>query len=161
MSLLDGIPGPNEAEFAGDDYSHQLDHERLKTQLGRIHLVMSDGVWRTIDEIHAITSDPQASILAQLGHLRKERFGAYEVEKRQRGETRGLYEYRVGEKGAGVPQVRQAVTAEQEKALRAADELVTYMQHKDGCSAPRGKTCTCRHDELRAQYRDARQATRR
>jgi hypothetical protein len=161
VSLFEPLPGPDTAEFAGDDYSHDLDHARLKTQIGRIHLVMSDGVWRTVDEIHAITSDPQASILAQLGHLRKERFGAYLVEKRQRGESRGLYEYRVGDKGAGVPQVRQSVTPEQERALRAADELVAYMQHKDGCGAPRGKTCTCRFDDLRADYREARQATRR
>jgi hypothetical protein len=58
--------------------------------------LMSDGYWRTLDEIAHATGDPHASISAQLRHLRKPRFGAYVVEKRHRGApARGLYEYRL------------------------------------------------------------------
>ncbi len=56
----------------------------------------SDGEWRTLDEIAAITGDPQASISAQLRHLRKARFGNHTLEKRPRGDRhQGLWEYRV------------------------------------------------------------------
>lgn len=54
---------------------------------------MSDGVWRTLDQISEVTGDPPASVSAQLRHLRKPRFGAYLVEKRY--VSRGLFEYRV------------------------------------------------------------------
>ncbi len=40
--------------------------------------------WLTLDEIAKLTHYPQASISAQLRHLRKPRFGGFEVEKRQR-----------------------------------------------------------------------------
>ena len=57
---------------------------------------MIDGEWRTLSEIEFITGDPQASISAQLRHLRKERFGGYLVELRSRGDREnGLFEYRL------------------------------------------------------------------
>ncbi len=40
--------------------------------------------WLTLDEIAKLTHYPQASISAQLRHLRKPQFGGFEVEKRQR-----------------------------------------------------------------------------
>jgi hypothetical protein len=55
---------------------------------------MADGRWRTLAEIEAATGDPQASISAQLRHLRKRRFGSSVVERRPRGDrSAGLYEY--------------------------------------------------------------------
>jgi len=51
--------------------------------------------WRTLIEIEADLGFPQASISAQLRHLRKERFGSYCMEKRRRGAHRGTWEYRV------------------------------------------------------------------
>lgn len=163
MSLFDTIPGPNEARFAGDDYDPAQDDERLRGQIGRIHALMSDHRWRTVEEIREVTGDPAASILAQLGHLRKERFGSYLVEKRSRGErSAGLYEYRVGGKGEGVPRPRQARTPAHEAALRAADEMVPFLRHSDRCLAERPLGgCVCGLADLRRRYAEARSETRR
>lgn len=46
--------------------------------------------WLTLDEIARLTHYPQASISAQLRHLRKKEFGGYEVAKRQRASGRLL-----------------------------------------------------------------------
>ena len=40
--------------------------------------------WLTLDELAKLTHYPPASISAQLRHMRKPRFGAYEVVKRNR-----------------------------------------------------------------------------
>lgn len=82
--------------FDGPDYRLGVDQGRLTGQLARIYDLMRDGSWRTLSEIAAATGDHEASISAQLRHLRKPRFGAHEVAKRRRGtETRGLFEYRL------------------------------------------------------------------
>lgn len=64
---------------------NDADCERLKKQMKRIYSLMSDGRWRTLAEIEALTGDPQASISAQLRHLRKPRFGSHTVNKQRRG----------------------------------------------------------------------------
>src|SRR5438132_145110 len=46
--------------------------------------------WLTLDELSKLTHYPQASISAQLRHLRKPEFGGYAVEKRQRAAGRIL-----------------------------------------------------------------------
>jgi hypothetical protein len=79
--------------FAGSDYIPSRDDVRLTGQLLRIWNVVSDGLWHTLDQISEVTGDPQASVSAQLRHLRKERFGAHEVEKVHMGN--GLFRYRV------------------------------------------------------------------
>lgn len=85
---------PKRGRFAGDDYDPKQDDARLLSQLARVFGLMRDEQWRTLQEIEKATGDPQASISAQLRHLRKSRFGSHEVEKRPRGEReRGLYEY--------------------------------------------------------------------
>lgn len=82
----------------GPSYVAELDGPRLKGQIARVHEAMIDGKWRTLPEIEKKTGDPQASISAQLRHLRKARFGSYRVDKRRRGaDTRGLWEYRLRE----------------------------------------------------------------
>lgn len=82
--------------FNGSDYSPEFDNQRLGKQHERIKSVMVDGKWRTLAEIARITKDPPASISAQLRHLRKERFGAWIVEKKTRGKREsGLFEYRL------------------------------------------------------------------
>jgi len=68
------------------------DCARLEGQLRKIHALMIDGCWRTLSEIEAETGDPQASISAQLRHLRKARFGSHFVDKRRRGSA---WEYRL------------------------------------------------------------------
>lgn len=82
--------------FDGPEYKPPLDRARLSHQHVRIRELMLDGVWRTLGEIAAHTGDPEASVSAQLRHLKKERFGSFILDKRRRGvETNGLYEYRV------------------------------------------------------------------
>ena len=82
--------------FNGASYDPAMDNDRLKKQLGRVYNCMIDGVWRTLSEIESLTGDPQASISAQLRHLRKERFGSYFVDKRPRGDRKiGLFEYQL------------------------------------------------------------------
>lgn len=84
------------ARFSGPDYDPKKDNARLTGQLLRIFNCMKDGIWRTLFEIEEITGDPQASISAQLRHLRKERFGSHTIEKRRRGDDlHGLWEYRL------------------------------------------------------------------
>jgi predicted transcriptional regulator len=84
------------AHFDGPDYVPDLDKARLTGQILRVYACMMDGQWRTLDEIAYVTGDPEASVSAQLRHLRKEKFGSHEVRKRRRGEgKRGLWEYQL------------------------------------------------------------------
>jgi len=85
-----------DARFNGPDYNPKFDKARLTGQIKRVYNCMSGGIWRTLREISGITNDPEASVSAQLRHLRKERFGSHIIEKKPRGErTRGLFEYRM------------------------------------------------------------------
>jgi hypothetical protein len=79
--------------FAGSDYVAMRDDIRLTGQLLRIWRVVNDGLWRTLGQIASSTGDPEASVSAQLRHLRKARFGAHTVEKVHLGD--GLYRYRL------------------------------------------------------------------
>jgi len=82
--------------YNGAEYDPALDNKRLDKQLGRVYRCMIDGNWRTLQEIAWITGDPQASISAQLRHLRKPRFGSYRVNKRRRGNPGGgVFEYQL------------------------------------------------------------------
>jgi len=80
--------------FNGSDYIPALDHKRLSTQNAKIRSLMIDGKWRTLTEIETETGYPQASISAQLRHLRKQRFGAFDLNKRRR-KLAGLFEYQL------------------------------------------------------------------
>jgi len=82
-----------EPEFNGADYVPSRDWDRLTTQLGRVFNCMKDKRWRTLSCIAAETGDPEASVSAQLRHLRKERFGGHTVNKRSN--QRGLYSYQL------------------------------------------------------------------
>lgn len=91
-------PGPlfDNARFNGPVYDPAFDKDRLTGQIKRVYECMIDGQWRTLGEIEAVTGDPQASISAQLRHLRKPRFGSHTLDKRSRGErSAGLWEYRL------------------------------------------------------------------
>ena len=83
--------------FNGADYDHERDSVRLTGQLLRIWNVVNDGRWRTLKDIANITGDPEASVSAQLRHLRKPRFGGHTVEREYI--NNGLYKYRVLPKG--------------------------------------------------------------
>ena len=72
-----------------------VDFDRLQGQTRKIFNLMSDGIFRTLAEIEAITGYPQASISAQLRHLKKLRFGGHTINKRRKYEVRGLWEYQL------------------------------------------------------------------
>lgn len=91
--------------FNGADYKPERDNLRLSDQLARIYSVIRDGKWYTLAEIAAKTEDPEASISAQLRHLRKPRFGSHVIEREHI--SGGLYQYRMKVDESGNPvQVR-------------------------------------------------------
>ena len=79
--------------FDGDDYVPKRDDARLTGQVLRIWNVVCDENWYTLREIADRTGDPEASISAQLRHLRKPRFGGHQVERMHM--NNGLYKYRL------------------------------------------------------------------
>jgi len=90
------------ANTFGPAYEREHDGQRLRTQLEVIRDVMLSaaecGAWLTLRELAGITRYGEASISAQLRHLRKPAFGSYVVEKRRRGNPAGgVWEYRLGE----------------------------------------------------------------
>lgn len=98
--VLPGVfPGVVEiarAQFDGQTFEPELDAERLASQLKRVYFVMSDGKYRTLSEIGKMTGDPESSVSARLRDLRKDRFGAYQIDRRRRGDgRRGWFEYRL------------------------------------------------------------------
>lgn len=82
----------------GPAYDEELDGERVATQLEviRDQMLRWNRAWFTLSELERRLGYPQASISAQLRHLRKKRFGGYTVEKRRRNGA-GTWEYRVRE----------------------------------------------------------------
>ena len=91
-------PPLSRPHFNGPDYDRKLDYVRLTGQIARIYRAMDVKIfqWKTLDEIACLTGDPEASISAQLRHLRKKRFGSHTIKKRRRGEPeRGHWEYRL------------------------------------------------------------------
>lgn len=81
------------SRFAGVSYEPVRDDARLTGQLLRIWEFVKSGGWYTLNQIANATGDPQASVSAQLRHLRKTRFGAHEVQRSHI--ANGLYHYRV------------------------------------------------------------------
>ncbi len=70
------------------------DCDRLCGQILRVYDAMYGGQWLTLAEIHNITGDPEASISAQIRHLRKYRFGAHQIDKRRRNDG-NQWEYKL------------------------------------------------------------------
>lgn len=81
----------------GVDIIPARDSSRLQAQMQQIKKVMEDGRWHTLSEIETKTGYPQASISAQLRHLRKPKFGSHIIERRY--VESGLYEYRLRQDG--------------------------------------------------------------
>jgi hypothetical protein len=80
-------------DFDGSTYDPKIDGARLSTQLHAVKMLMSDGQWRTLEDIGRGVEGTNAAISARLRDLRKPKFGGYLVE-RQRIEG-GLYRYRL------------------------------------------------------------------
>ena len=78
----------------GPAYDQHLDGARVARQHEQIRDLCITGYWRTLSEIAKLTGYPEASVSAQLRHLRKPAFGEYIVDKRRR-EGAGLWEYQV------------------------------------------------------------------
>jgi hypothetical protein len=70
------------------------DCDRLCGQILRVYDALYAGHWLTLNEIHQATGDPEASISAQLRHLRKHRFGGHDIRKRRRNDG-NQWEYRL------------------------------------------------------------------
>jgi hypothetical protein len=84
------------AAFDGKTYEPGKDHARLGGQLLAVFELMQDGAWRTLAEISAVVGGSEAAVSARLRDLRKEKYGAHEVD-RQRIEA-GLWKYRLRDK---------------------------------------------------------------
>lgn len=72
----------------GPAYDKTIDEPRLSTQreaiLQYVRAMTCSGAWLTLREISEDTGYPEASVSAQLRHLRKPQFGGWRVEKRRR-----------------------------------------------------------------------------
>jgi hypothetical protein len=90
----------------GPEYQQKFDGHRLNTQMLRVRDLMVQASardrWLTLGEICVALEDawccrfPEASVSAQLRHLKKPGFGGYRLEKRRRASSRfGLFEYRL------------------------------------------------------------------
>ena len=90
------LPNSGHLRFDGADYDRDRDNIRLGEQCNRVFGLMMDGEWRTLGDIARLCSAPTPSVSAQLRHLRKPRFGGWNVERRHVGN--GLYEYRINGK---------------------------------------------------------------
>jgi len=91
--------GPyNHVYFDGATYKPQFDRARLSGQIKRVFDLMSDGRWRTLDEIQMVVGGSQPALSARLRDLRKARYGSLQVDRKHRpsvSKMRGLYEYRL------------------------------------------------------------------
>ncbi len=97
-----------------------IDRPRLRRQLAVIRDVMLSaaecGSWLTLAELETLTNYPQASISAQLRHLRNGRNGVLRserlnMEKRRRGKPgNGLWEYRVAPRLEAIAQSAKSKT---------------------------------------------------
>ncbi len=104
--MRDQQPGPINPPPTGSPlgpaFDERLDGDRISLQHERIRdFMLSQATldqWVTLGEIAAKTGDPEASISAQLRHLRKARFGSWLVDKRRRYGDLGLWEYRIRRK---------------------------------------------------------------
>jgi len=77
----------------GPAYDPAIDGARIQRQMRDVFDLMADGKWRTLHEISVTLGHPEASVSAQLRHLRKPRFGGHIVAKRRRTAEGGTWEY--------------------------------------------------------------------
>ena len=80
----------------GPSFERAVDETRIMGQMARVKAYLLHQQWCTLADIEAFTGYPQASISAQIRHLRKAKFGGYLVEKRRKsGGFGGTWEYRL------------------------------------------------------------------
>ncbi len=80
----------------GPAYDKEIDGKRITKQHETIRdCMIKSGTWWTLSQLRKFLQYPEASISAQLRHLRKPRFGSYRVDKRRRVSDKGTWEYKV------------------------------------------------------------------
>jgi len=79
----------------GPAYIESLDGARLDKQRTAIYGYMLDSDWHTLAEISASLGYPEASVSAQIRHLRKPQFGGHQVEKRRHPVGDGRWQYQL------------------------------------------------------------------
>jgi len=80
--------------FDGATFDPAKDQLRLQGQLSRVFTAMSDHQWWTLADLQKECGGSEAGISARIRDLRKERWGAHEIERRRVSDS-GLYEYRL------------------------------------------------------------------
>ena len=85
----------------GPAYVEAIDGARIHGQRAHILQIMVTGAAYTLAELEDRTGYPQSSISAQLRHLRKDRFGGYDVQKRRQHADAGTWEYFIVVKVSG------------------------------------------------------------
>lgn len=86
MSLQESL------RFDGDTYEPAEDEARLGAQLHRVKLAMASGEWFTLAKLASVAHCSEASASARVRDLRKDRFGAWTIQRRR--VSGGLHEYR-------------------------------------------------------------------
>jgi hypothetical protein len=84
------LDGP---DFDGVTFDDKKDGARLNKQLRKVFDLMSDGRWRTLDEISSSVGAPMQSVSARLRDLRKPKHGSHTIERKSLG--KGLFSYRL------------------------------------------------------------------
>ena len=81
----------------GPAYVQGLDLDRITGQLRDVldFMLRSPGSWHTLDQIAHATGHPSVSVSADLRHLRKDRFGRWQVNKRRDERYPGLWFYQL------------------------------------------------------------------
>jgi len=76
---------PPQRAFDGKTYQASRDYERLHGQLKAVFDLMSDQRWRTLSDIGTAVEGSEASLSARLRDLRKQKYGAHEVQRESVG----------------------------------------------------------------------------
>lgn len=92
-SLLDWTPPVIMGERDGETFDKGRDLSRLNDQMRDVYELMKDGKWRPLFAIAHHTGHPEASVSARLRDLRKDKFGAFTVERKYI--ANGQYHYRL------------------------------------------------------------------
>jgi hypothetical protein len=80
-------------QFFGAGYIKERDQVRLTGQALRIWECMSDGSWRTLQQISNITGSPESSVSATLRMFRRKTHGAHTIEREYI--KNGLHKYKL------------------------------------------------------------------
>ncbi len=92
------LGGEEVTTFDGETFDEAIDGKRLGVQLTAVrqHMLHASH-WLSLKQIALATGFPEASISARLRDLRKNKFGALDVEKRRRQPEGGTWEYFVSQ----------------------------------------------------------------